>query len=32
MDLFYIWFFRDNVYYFIMCWCLTLGKLTVLLY
>jgi hypothetical protein len=27
MDLFYIWFFRDNVYYFIMCWCLTLGKL-----
>jgi hypothetical protein len=27
MDLFYIWFFRDNVYYFMMCWCLTLGKL-----
>jgi hypothetical protein len=26
MDLLYIWFLRDNAYYFVMCWCLTLGK------
>jgi hypothetical protein len=26
MDLIWLWFFPSNVYFFITCWCLTLGE------